>query len=115
MTCRNRRLQSIVLSTATESLGVFERRHASLNLRGVPQRAILIRQQDRLTIAATASRGARRIELHQSQEGVNFRLIGKKTHQHPSEPQGLVAKRSPHPLLSGSRGVTLVEDQVDHG
>src|SRR5215470_9288533 len=100
VTGSNRRLQSIVSSTAAESLRVFERGHSSVNLRVVPQRAILIRQQDRLTVASTASHSARRIEFHESQKRVHFRLVRKKLRQHASEPQRLVAECSPHPLLS---------------
>src|SRR5262249_25370665 len=98
VTCSNRCLQSIASSAATESLRVFERGHRSLNLRGGPERAILTRQQDRLTAASTASHRARRIEFHQTQKCVNFSLVRKKLRQHASEPQRLVAQCSPHPL-----------------
>jgi hypothetical protein len=65
-------LQSIVSSATTESLRLFERGHPSLNLRVVPQSAILIRQQNRLTVVSRASRSARRVEFHQSQKCLNL-------------------------------------------
>src|ERR1035438_3881399 len=68
MTGSNRCLQCIGPGATAESLRVFECSHASLNLRAVPQRTILIRQQDRLTVTSPASRSARRIEFHQSQK-----------------------------------------------
>jgi hypothetical protein len=56
LTGNNRCLQSIVSSATTESLRLFERGHPSLNLRAVPQSAILIRQQNRLAVVSPARR-----------------------------------------------------------
>jgi hypothetical protein len=63
VTGRDRRLQGIVLRATVEPLRVLERSHATLNLRGVPQRTILVRQQDRRTIAAPCPGGSLRIGI----------------------------------------------------
>src|SRR5271168_2376449 len=45
---------------------------------------------------------------------MNLRLAGKKLHKHSSKPPGVVAERGSHPFFPGCRGISLVEDQVDH-
>ena len=45
---------------------------------------------------------------------MDFGFTGKKFHEDASEPQRVVTEFFPHPLLSGRRRISLVEDQVDH-
>src|SRR5262249_43651735 len=44
---------------------------------------------------------------------MHFRLFAGEFGQYTAEAQRLLAKLRPHPVLPGSRRITLIEDEVD--
>jgi len=108
-------LQRVVSCSATELLCAMKRGHSSLDLNVVPQRPVLLKQEDGFAIFPFAGRGARRLQFHQREETVYLRFTGEKLHEDSPEPQRVVAKFFPHPLVSRGCGVAFVEDEVDDG
>ena len=79
----------------------------------VPQRAILVEEEDRLALRADAGPGAGGVQLHQRDEPVDLRLARGEAGQDPPEAQRVLAEGGAHPVVARRRRVPLVEDQVD--
>ena len=56
---------------------------------------------------------ARRLDLHERDEAVNFGLLRSELGQDAPETQRVLAERGPHPVVTGGRRVAFVEDEVD--
>ncbi len=56
---------------------------------------------------------ARRLDLHQCDEAVNFGFLGSESGQDTAETQRILAERGSHPVVACRRRVALVEDEVD--
>ena len=97
----NRSLKRIGSHTAAEPLRAIEGREAPANQHAIPARAVLVEQQDGLSGRPYAGRRARRLDLHQRDEPVDFRFIGDEPGQHASEAERVLAERRPEPVLSG--------------
>src|SRR5438874_1207812 len=54
------------------------------------------------------------MDLHQRNEPVDFRLGRRQLGQDPAQTERVLAQRRSDPVLARSRGIALVEDQVDH-
>src|SRR6266851_2885140 len=115
MTRSDRRLQGVTMGAAIQILRAMERGHSSLDLCVVPQRTVLFRQENGFSGWSATRCGTRRLQLHQRQESVDLRLLGKELREHASQAECIVAECCPHPLVPGGCGVSLVEDQIDDG
>ena len=100
MTRSDRRLQGVTVGAATQLLRTLERSHSPLNLRMVPQRAVLLRQENGFSGWSATRCGTRRLQLHQRQETVDLRLLGKHLRQHASKAECILTERCPHPLVA---------------
>ena len=76
--------------------------------------AVLIVQQDRLSRRADARPRARRLDFHQRDQAVDFRLLRREFGQDTAETERFFTKRGAHPVVTGGRRVTLVEDEINH-
>jgi uncharacterized protein (DUF2384 family) len=103
-------LLSLVLGTR---LGTLQRRKAAADEQLVPARSVLVEQQDRLARGAGPRVEARSLDLHQCNEAMDLRLIGRQPGQDAAEPQRVLAQLRPHPVIAGGGGVALVEDEID--
>ena len=79
----------------------------------IPQRAVLVEQQDRPPRRPEPRPCARRLDLQERHQAVDLRLLGHQPGQDAAQAQRLLAQRRPHPVVAGRRRVALVEDQVD--
>src|SRR3989304_3640050 len=77
----------------------------------IPPRAVLIQQQDGLARWADPRPRARRLDLHERHEAVDLRLARHKLGPDPPESKRFLAGCRPQPLVTGGRGVALVEDE----
>src|SRR5262245_58246829 len=93
--------------------GTLERGETAADENAVPTGAILIEQQDWLSRGPDPRPQARRLDLHQTDQAVDFRLIRNELGQDAAETERLLAKRRAHPVLTGRRRVAPVEHQID--
>src|SRR5262245_60846622 len=112
MTGVERSLQGI--RTSAERLCALERGEAAANEEMIPTRAVLLQEENRLTIWTCARGGTRGVELHERDEAVNLRLVRHERGEHATEAHGVFAERRAHPVITRRGGVTLVEDEIDH-
>ena len=77
------------------------------------RRAVLVEQQHRLARGPTRAPQPRRLDLHQRDEAVDFRLLRRELGENSAQPQRVLAEGRPHPVVARGRGVALVEDEVD--
>jgi hypothetical protein len=104
---RDRRLHDVG-AAAAQGQGTVEHRPPVGDLRRVPQRAILIGEQDE--VPAAKPRAAAGVEQqHHRQQAVDLRLVGHQLCERPSEPDRLGRQLA----AGGWRRISLVEDQVD--
>ncbi len=94
-------------------LGAREGGEAAADQELVPARAVLIEQQDGLARGAGPRLEARGLDLHQRDEAVDLRLVGRQLGQDAAESQRLLAELGPHPVVAGGRRVAFVEDEID--
>src|SRR2546421_8801893 len=109
----DRGLQGVRPEHAAESLGPLKRGQTAADEDLIPARAILIQQQDGLARGPGPRARARGLDLHQSDQAVDLRLLRNQLGQDAAETERLFAERRSHPVLPGGRRVTLVEHQVD--
>ena len=107
-------LQRVVTRPAAQPLRMVKCSHASLYLDVVPPRPVLVEQQNGFSVLTLACRGPRRLQLHQRQQTVDLRFIGKKFHEDAPQPQRVITKLFPHPLIAEGGRISFVEDEVDH-
>ena len=109
----DRGLQRVGAGAVAERLGSRQRRETAADQQLIPQRPVLIQEQDRLSRRADARPRARRLDLHQRDEPVHFRFVRHQLGQDAPEPQRFIAERRPHPVVARGRRIAFVEDQVD--
>ena len=80
---------------------------ASVELAGVPERAVLVLEQHQL-VAVHTRRAAGVVGEHQGEQAADLALVGHQGEQDPAQPDRLRREVDATP-------VALVEDQVDHG
>src|SRR5204862_3319716 len=68
---------------------------------------------NRLTAWSHAGTNPRRLDFHQRDETVDFRLGGRQLGENAAEAERVLAQRGPHPLVTCRRRVSLVEDEID--
>src|SRR4051812_5659174 len=86
--------------------------HSFRDLLAVPERAVLIFQQDQLTGLGGSRGAAGFLEQHQSKQPNGFRLW-LKFGQQPAQSNRLAGQLDPRYLSARRSRVTLVEDEVD--
>ena len=114
VTGRDGGLETVGPEPAAQRLGALERREAATDEQLVPPPPILVQQQHRLSRGSDAGAQAGRLDLHQGDEPVHFRLVRRELREDSTQAQGLLAERRPNPVLPGGGGVALVEDEIDH-
>ena len=92
-------------------VGPIECRKPTADQQLIPQRAVLIEEQDRLPRRAHARPRARRLNLHQRDQAVHLGLLRREPGEDAPEPQRVLAERRPHPVVAGGGRVALVEDR----
>ncbi len=68
-------LQCVWSPASAELSGAIERRETAPDEELIPARAVLIEQQNRLSRRANSRSRARRLNLHERDQPVNFRLL----------------------------------------
>jgi hypothetical protein len=82
--------------------------------RSIPERAILLFQENEGAVLVETSGFSRVRKQHQGEQAHQFRFGGKQAEQESRETNALVAQLAP--IAVGARiRVALVEDQIDHG
>ena len=76
--------------------------------------SVLIEQENRLPGGSDPTTQTGRLDLHQRDQPMDFRLGRDELGQDSAQAERLLAQRRPNEVLAGSRGIPLVEDQVDH-
>ncbi len=94
---------------------LFRQRPAFADLFLVPARAVLFLEEDDFPVGPQARVPAGVVEEHQGEETAGLRAIGHQRAEDAREANRLGAQLPPHERVAGSRGVPLVEDQVDDG
>jgi hypothetical protein len=107
-------LEPVGAEAAAERLGPLERRQSAADEQLIPAPPVLIQQKHGLSRGADAGAQAGRLDLHQGDQPVHFRLVRRELREDPAQSQGLLAERRPDPVLPGGGGVALVEDEIDH-
>src|ERR1700674_4528315 len=79
----------------------------------VPLSTVLVEQQDWLTRRVHARSRARRLDLHERDQAVNLRLLRSELGQDTPETKSVLAEGRSHPVATGGRRVSFVEDEVD--
>ena len=113
MTRRDRRLQRVRTKRAAEFFRAIECGQSAVNQQLIPARSILIEQQDRLAVRADSRVRSRRMQLHQREQSVHFRLVRRESRENAPESHRFVAERGTHPVIAGRRRVTFVENEID--
>src|SRR5207248_10560945 len=108
----NRRLNGIGAAAAAKLLGALEGGQAPADQQAVPLRAILLQQENRFSSGIDAGFRSGCLNFHQGNESVHFRLVGNQLSKDASQAQRVFAKSRAHPVAAGSRGITLVEDEI---
>src|SRR5581483_2951123 len=85
-----------------------------MNKKLVPKTSILIGKQDWLAGRPGSGLRSRSLDLHQCNQSVYLGLIWRQFRENAPEPEGLLAKCRPHPVLSSRGRIAFVEDQVNH-
>ena len=96
-----------IRSAPVQCLGATQRGTSGLDLRPVPERAILVGQQHDLAVAP-ACIPSRVVQQHQRQQAVHLRLVRHQLGQRDAQPDRLAGQLA-------AAVVARVEDQVDHG
>src|SRR2546426_1351455 len=86
-------LQRVGTQGAGELLGALERREAATHEELVPARPILVEQQNRLTRRTDPCLEPRRLNLHERDEAVDLRVLGRQLGQDAAEPARILAQR----------------------
>ena len=90
----------------------FERRETAPDEELIPERAVLIEEQDGLSRRANSRPRTRRLDLHERHQAVDLRLLRRELGQDPPEPERFFAQRRSHPVVARRRRVAFVEDEV---
>lgn len=80
---------------------------------GVPAGAVLVCEQDEISVSVTPGGFPRLVELHQREESEHLGVVVDHLGEQPPEAERLVAHVRPLQVGSPGRRVPLVEDQVD--
>ncbi len=81
----------------------------------MPERPVLLVQRDEVARGRRARVAPGIVEEHQREEAKHLRPVRQQRVEQPREADRLRAQAGTHKLVAGSRGVALVEDQIDHG
>ena len=114
MTRRNRGLQCVRATLAAELLAALQRCETTMDEELIPAPAVLIEQQDWFSRRADSRVRARCLDLHQRNEAVHLRLLRHELGQDAAETERIFAELRSHPVVTGSRRVALVEDEVEN-
>ena len=82
--------------------------------RGIPQRAVLLRQDDELAVRVDPRRAAGVVEEHEGEHAQRLGLVRHEAAQDPTQADGLGGQVAPNQV--GPRGgrIPLVEEEVEH-
>ena len=86
---------------------------ALVDLCAVPQRAVLVLEQDELAAGPDACVAARVLKEHQREQPEHLGLVGHQHGKELPEANRVVAQVTAHELLVGGRRVAFVEDEVE--
>ena len=86
---------------------------ALVDLARVPQRPVLVLEQDEIAVRAQAGIAARVVQQHQRQQARHLGLVRHQRRQDAAEPDRLVAQLAAHERVGAGREIALVEDQVE--
>ena len=111
--CRNRGLQRIAAGLCRAHCGRDERK-ALFYLRAVPQRAILLFEQNQVPVGVGPRCATGFVQQHQRRQSAGLVIIGQKFAHHAREPDRFAAEFAAHQRVACRRRVTFVEDQVDN-
>ncbi len=110
---RDRCLQ-LVGAGPTETNCPLQDAAALLDASRVPERPVLILEQDELAVGAGAGLTPRVVEEHQREQPENLRLVRHQDRDQLAEANRLVAELAPDQIVARSRGVALVEDEIEN-
>ena len=77
---------------------------------GIPERAILIAEQNQIALGIGTSRPPGRVKFHECQESLRLRLVRHELHERAGETDGLVAKALADEFPFARGGIPLVEE-----
>ena len=108
----DRRLE-LVRPRSPERLRATEDTQALLDLRPVPERAVLVGEEDELARGVDARVAARVLEEEESEEPERLRLVRHEDTEELRQPDRLGAQIGANEIVAGGCGVPLVEDEVE--
>src|SRR5215831_17736237 len=111
MNGRNRSLQC-VRAEATRAQGFLHQSHSLRDLFAVPERAVLMLQQNQLSGPRGPRRAAGFLQQHQSKQPIDFRLR-LEPGQQPSKPDRLAGDLGSRYFRSRRSRIALVKDEID--
>ncbi len=114
MRCRDRGLE-LVGARLPERHRALEDARTLVDPPAIPQRAVLILEQDDLSVTVDASSATRVLEQHQCEQAEHLRLVRHQHRQELREPDRLLAQVVAHEGGSRARRVALVEHEVEDG
>ena len=81
----------------------------------VPERAVLVLEQDQRAPLAGARRAPRVVQRHEGEEPRRLGLVGHQVHEHAAQADRLLGEVVAAELGAAGRDVPLGEDERDHG
>src|SRR5205823_12620320 len=99
MTSGDRRLQRVGSKRASERLRTFERGEPATDEEWVPLPAVLIEEEDRLAGRSHPRPRARRLDLHERNESMGFRLVRETLCDEPVVAVRFQAHCRSHPVV----------------
>ncbi|MGY3407106.1 hypothetical protein ACVWZV_003219 [Bradyrhizobium sp. GM5.1] len=111
---RGNRGLDLVGPAAAMAYRLVDQREAFRDHRAVPQRTILVVQQDQRAIRGKARGTARMLQQDERRESHDLRLALEQPQQQPRQPDRFLAQRLSDFGGVAARRIALVEDQIDH-
>jgi hypothetical protein len=89
--------------------------HAFGDVRLIPLVTILLFKWHKLATATDSRASTSVVQEHKREETANLRLARQQLIQHTAQADRLCREIFSHEVLAGSRGIALIEDEIDDG
>jgi hypothetical protein len=96
----DRGLEDIGTRYAAQPGRAVERGERVADERPVPTGAVLVEEQDRLTVTPDTGAGPRRLDLHERQQPEHLRLARRECGEHAAEADRLLHEVTAHPVAA---------------
>src|ERR1041384_5228033 len=110
MTGRDGRLQRVRTRGTAQRLGARKRRETATDQDVIPAAAVLVEEQHRLAAGTDARAQPRRLDFHQRDEPVHFRLLRRQLGKDATETERVVTELRSDTVFAAGPRVALIND-----